>query len=431
MTINTTAGMTFAKVARVSDPLEPIFGLPASQLFKSRELVVAHGELERFPAFMREGAMASIESLCKSYVGALEVAKGSVVDGIQTGVNGVHPTALLKLGLTVFFSDLSRAIAKSNPWLRSLEASLGLPECASLMAFANAAGSGLSLHHDRHDQLFFQIRGQKRFQYAANDYVENPDLQFSPFGPAHPDFGRSYRGGFPLTAEEVLNKPFRSVDLQPGSAFFMPSGTWHTTAEQASESLSLVVAVRAPSHLELLQNLLGYYAGQSPAWRARPYGGWAGDPDLARPAELELKALISDLSERLKQLPVAGAFKAWSAHGYATGTQSEYATSRRFERYIRLPNSSLRFEDDPALGKLRCSVLSGPTNRPQAQTVLGIAHEARPVLDWILQSHAAFTVSALCEALPDYEPAEVEELLSQLARAALIRPLPAPEWDDG
>ena len=239
----------------MSDPLEQIFGLPASQLFKSRELVVAHGELERFPAFMREGAMASIESLCKSYVGALEVAKGSVVDGIQTGVNGVHPTALLKLGLTVFFSDLSRAISKSNPWLRSLEASLGLPECASLMAFANAAGSGLSLHHDRHDQLFFQIRGQKRFQYAANDYVENPDLQFSPFGPAHPDFGRSYRGGFPLTAQEVLNKPFRSVDLQPGSAFFMPSGTWHTTAEQPSESLSLVVAVRAPSHLELLQNL--------------------------------------------------------------------------------------------------------------------------------------------------------------------------------
>jgi hypothetical protein len=418
-------------VAGVSDPLQQVFGLAAPQLFASRELVVSHGALERFPTFMREGPMASIDSLCRSYVGNLEVAKGSVVDGIQTAVNGVHPTALLRLGLTVFFSDLRRALPKSNEWLRGLEASLGLPECASLMAFANASGSGLSLHHDRYDQLFFQIRGQKRFQYAPNGYVQNPDVQFSPYGPAHSDFARSYRDGFPLTSEEVLQLPFQTVDLRPGSAFFMPGGTWHTTAEQPSDSLSLVVAVRAPSHLDVLQNLLGYYASQSPAWRARPYGAWASEPDIAGVAETELARLIGDLSERLKRLPAADAFKAWSAHGFAIGAQSEYAINQRFERYIRLPNSSVRFEDDAALGKLRCIVSSGPTNRPQAQTVLGIAHEARPVLDWLLRSHAAFTVDALCEALPDYERVEVDELLAQLARAALIRPLPAPEWNDG
>lgn len=424
-------GTALAKVGAVSDPLQQIFGVAAPELFRSRELVARHGALERFPSFMREGALESIESLCKSYVGNVEVAKGSVVDGIQTAVNGVHPSALLKLGLTVFFPDLRRALPKSNEWLRQLETSLGLPECASMMAFANAAGSGLSLHHDRYDQLFFQIRGSKRFQYAPNGYVENPDVQFSPYGPAHPDFGRSYRHGFPLTSQEVLKKQFQSVELQPGSAFFMPSGTWHTTAEQPSDSLSLVVAVRAPSYLEVLQNLLGYYASQSPAWRARPYGGWAREPSAAEGAERELSRLISDLSERLKQLPAADAFKAWSAHGYTVGTQSEYATHYRFERYIRLPNSSVRFEDDVALGKLRCVVHSGPTNRPQAQTVLAIEHAARPVLDWILNSHAAFTVHALCDALPDYEPEEVEGLLGWLARAALIRPLPAPEWGDG
>jgi len=255
----------------VSDPLQQIFGLAAPELFTSRELVARHGALERFPSFMREGALESIESLCKSYVGSVEVAKGSVVEGIQTAVNGVHPTALLKLGLTVFFSDLRRALPKSNEWLRQLETSLGLPECASMMAFANAAGSGLSLHHDRYDQLFFQIRGSKRFQYAPNGYVENPDVQFSPYGPAHPDFGRSYRRGFPLTSEEVLKKQFQTVELQPGSAFFMPSGTWHTTAEQPSDSLSLVVAVRAPSYLEVLQNLLGYYASQSGLTSSRVY----------------------------------------------------------------------------------------------------------------------------------------------------------------
>lgn len=413
----------------MSDPLEPIFGVAAPELFASPELRIEHGPLERFPAFMREGLMQSIESLCKGYAGTLEVAKGSVVEGLQASVNGVHPSALLKLGLTVFFQDLRRSLPPSNEWLRRLEASLGLPECASIMAFANAAGSGLALHHDRYDQLFFQIRGQKRFQYAPNGYVENPDVQFTPFGPAHVDFGRSYRHGFPLTSEEVLQKPFTTVELEPGSAFFMPAGTWHTTAEQPSESLSLVVAVRAPSRLDVLQTLLAHYAGQSPAWRARPYGAWSQEPGAAARAEQALAQLMRDLGQRLQQLPAADAFKAWSVQGFALGALADYPSQQRFQRFIRLPNSAVRFEDDAALGKLRCTVSSGPSHRPRVETVLAIEHEARPLLDWILQTHAAFTPAELCEALPDYDAEEVEALLGWLARAALIRPLLAPEWD--
>ncbi len=151
----------------VSDPFSSIFGVTGPELFKSPELVVAHGALERFPAVMREGAMESIESLCKSYVGNLEVAQGSVADGLQTAVSGVHPTALLKLGLTVFFSDMRRCLPRSGEWLRAVEASLGLPECASLMAFANASGSGLSLHHDRYDQLFFSDLRAKALSICA------------------------------------------------------------------------------------------------------------------------------------------------------------------------------------------------------------------------------------------------------------------------
>jgi hypothetical protein len=423
-------GTQFATLRHVADPLQDIFDVPAPELFQSRSLVVRHGALERFPAFMRTGAMENVESLCRSYVGNVEVAKGSALDGIQTPVSGVHPTALLRLGLTVFFPDLRRALPKSNEWLRGLEAALGLPECSSMMAFANSAGSGLSLHHDRYDQLFFQIRGRKLFQYAPNGYVENPDVQFSPCGPAHPDFGRSYRAGFPLTNEELLKKAFETLELEPGSCFFMPSGTWHTTAEQPSDSLSLVVAVRAPSYLDVLLNFVQYYASQTPAWRARPYGAWSRDTEVAAAPQAELSRLASDLSKRLPGLPLSEAFKAWVAHGHVVGIQAEYPSHERFARFIRIPNSSLRFEDDAALGKLRCVVLAGPTNRPPAQTVLGIEHEARPIIDWILASNAAFSVGALCTALPDFEPTEVEELLASLAGAGLIRPLLAPEWGD-
>lgn len=374
--------------------------------------------------------MRSVDALCRDYTGGVEVANGTAEQGVQFGLSGAHPTALLSAGLTVYFSELKRLLPDSQPWLRSLEARLGLPECASVMAFANAPGSGLTLHHDRFDQLFFQIRGRKQFRYAANGFVAEPDIQFSPGAAAHADFGSRYRAGFPLSNREVLERSFESVELQPGSAFFMPAGTWHTTAEQQTESLSLVVAVRAPSRLSLLLNLLGYYAGQSPAWRSRSYGGWSADESVAAAARADWQPLLEDLGRRLASLPPEAAHEAWTVHQFTNGVQTEYPRDVRFERFIRLPNSSLTFDPDPATGKLRCTVLSGPNHRPQARTPLGINPEARPVVDWVLASRAAFSVEQLCEAFPDFEREEVETLLGWLGYAALIRPLPMPDWVD-
>ena len=59
------------------DPLQPVFGIPARQLFSRKELTATHGPLERFPSFMFEGALASIDALCRDYTGAVEVAQGS------------------------------------------------------------------------------------------------------------------------------------------------------------------------------------------------------------------------------------------------------------------------------------------------------------------------------------------------------------------
>src|SRR4051812_11751787 len=144
------------------------------ELFAAKELVVRHGALDRFPAFMHTGLMDSVESLCRGYAGPLQVANGSATDGVQIPVVGAHASVLLRLGMTVYFTELDRAVPASNGWLRELETALGLPECANLSAFTNAPGSGLTLHHDRFDQLLFQIRGEKEFRYTANGFVANP-----------------------------------------------------------------------------------------------------------------------------------------------------------------------------------------------------------------------------------------------------------------
>jgi Cupin superfamily protein len=412
----------------MEDPLQLIFGMPARQLFEQAALTATHGPLERFPHFMREGALTSVDALCRDYTGPVEVAQGTAEQGVQLSVSGAHPWGLLRAGLTVFFSDLRRSAPGSTPWLRALEASLGLPQCASVLAFANAAGSGLTLHHDKHDQLFFQLQGEKVFRYAPNRYVENPDLQFSPANAALEDFGQRYQHGFPLTSREVLSGELETLSLRPGSAFFMPGGTWHTTAEQAGESLSLVVAVRAPSQLDLLLNLLRYYGGQAPPLRARSYGAWSSDPAERAAASAAWSDQLTELAARLTSLPAEAAHAAWCVQGVIKGTLGDYPEHLRFERFIRLPSSSITFGELTPEGKLSCSVLSGPNHRPQNRTLLGIHPEAREVVAWITQQNRAFSREEACEACAEFDPTDVAELLSWLTRAGLLRPLPAPAW---
>jgi len=409
------------------DPIRDLFGVPAPELFASKELVVRHGDLERLPAFMRAGLMDSVGALCRGYSGPLQVSNGSSRDGVQIAVAGAHPSALLRLGLTVYFVELDRALPEATPWLRDLEAALGLPECAALAAFANAPGSGLSVHHDRYDQLLIQIRGDKEFQYAPNGFVQNPDVQFTPIGAAQPDWAQAYQHGFPRTTDEILARGMKAVTLRPGSMLFMPAGTWHTTAGQPGESLSVVVVVRAPSRLALLLNLLRHYAGQSPEWRARSYGGWAGGAAAAREHQA-LQTLMGGLGARLPELLADDAYKAWVSEGFTTGGQTRYPLDLRFDRYIRLPNSSIRFEDGGSAELLRCTVLSGPTDRPQAETGLAISPEVRPVIDWVSGTSRAFSVDDACRAFPDCARDDLETLLAWLSHAALIRPVPAPAW---
>ncbi len=422
-------GHQSAMTREVADPIQDLFGVPAMELFASKELVVQHGALERFPAFMRTGLMDNVERLCRGYAGALQVSNGTATDGVQIDVAGAHASALLRLGLTVYFTQLEGALPESTAWLRGLEGALGLPQCAGLSAFANAAGSGLSVHHDRFDQLFFQIKGEKKFHYAPNRFLENPDVQFSPCSAAPPDWAQAYRHGFPLTGDELLAEGLTTAVLKPGSAFFMPAGTWHTTAGQNEEALSIVVAVRAPSRLAIVLNLLRHYAGQSPEWRARSYGGWAAPGPAMTQERQKLGALLADLAERVRALPAGDAYGAWLSEGFTTGTQGHYPMAARFDRYIRLPNSSVHYQPAGASDLTTCIVRSGRTDRPQAETVLAISPEVRPVVDWVLQTRAAFSVNDACRAFEDCDREDLETLFAWLSHAALIRPLPVPEWD--
>ena len=139
----------------------------------------------------------------------------------------------------VYPDDYWRRVLPAAPaFLQELELALGIPISAGLSAFVNAPGSGLALHHDRFDQLLFQIRGSKRFRYLANRYVEQPSVQFTPFATAPLEWAQSYRHGFPRSTQALLEEQLETVELEPGSVIFMPGGLWHTTAEQPDHALA-------------------------------------------------------------------------------------------------------------------------------------------------------------------------------------------------
>jgi hypothetical protein len=171
-----------------------------------------------------------------------------------------------------------------------------------------------------------------------------------------------------------------------------------------------------------------HYASQAPEWRARPYGGFGGDPSTTQAEHETLTRLAGELGRRLEALPVRDAFDAYTAHGFCVGTQAEYPRHARFERYIRLPNSSVVFENDATPGKFRCIVSSGPTHRPQARTVMAFNAEVRPVIEWVLVERKAFTVTEAATRFPAFSHADLLELFGWLSHAALVRPIFVPEW---
>ena len=192
----------------------------------------------------------------------------------------------------------------------------------------------------------------------------------------------------------------------------------------------MVVAVRAPSRLAIVLNLLRHYAGQSPEWRARSYGGWAAAGPATDFERRKLGELMADLAERLPTLSPRDAYGAWWSEGFTLGTQGQYPMDDSFRslhasaQFIR----SLRSRRErPA--STNCIVRSGPTDRPQAETVLGDQRRRPPVVDWVLQTHAAFSVEDACQAFGGCSRDDLEKFFAWLSHAALIRPLPAPEWD--
>lgn len=422
------------------DPMKQLFGQDADELFSERKFVVKDGPKERLPEWMREGPLENIESLCRQHKGAYQIAQGgtgSVVSaepesfigsGGQTPVSGSRPHALLRLGLTVYFSDMEKSVPGAGEFKRALESALGLPPCVGVSAFVNAPGSGLPFHHDSFDQLLIQLQGKKTFTRALREPVPHPRISVSPSGPTPPYFESVYCKGFLEDDAEIEAEGSETHVLEPGSCFFMPAGTWHRTERQKQSCLSLVVAVRAPSMLDLIINALPYFAGQESSFRSPAYGMLGRDPDAGETKsqrklhQERVAAALKQLGNQLGKLDASALERCWWAARQKDGDAKSYPSQQNDERYIRLPGSKVRLEAAPS-EQLRMVVRCAHTID---DGVLEFHELARPIVDAVLQTKAAFDKKELAARFDEFEEQEVFDLLERLAQVGLLRPLSAP-----
>jgi hypothetical protein len=146
------------------------------------------------------------------------------------------------------------------------------------------------------------------------------------------------------------------------------------------------------------------------SWVARDPASGPAEPDPVPPGSVAARA-------RQLWLSYPARLRAWCAHAFAVGALADYPRDRRYERYIRVPNASLRFEPRPSDGKLGCIISSGPTDRPAARTELAINAEARPLVEWVLETHRAFTLDEGAARFPEFTRPDVADLFGWLAQA--------------
>ncbi len=99
------------------------------------------------------------------------------------------------------------------------------PDSFRLSYFASCSGGRTLPHFDSSNGLTLHLSGKKRWGLAKNTHVQNPTNSHYLGAPSSPQLRTVAAGPMPslLSHEPTL------VDLTPGTALFVPRGTWHET----------------------------------------------------------------------------------------------------------------------------------------------------------------------------------------------------------
>ena len=234
-------GLTVASTREASNG-EPIMTQPGLRaLFNTEDpdtllgpswpekMIVSEGPVERLAGLVDHDLDALIKMKkhhTKAFFRTLDDESTSIF--VEPG----QERALYEAGFTLYFHNLSAS--PIDAWLDALDEELGLVHGVTrVSAFASRRGRGLKAHFDQNDNFVCQAQGVKRWRIADNTSVKNPTAGFTVGAKMMPVHQVEAPNGFPAE----LPKPFKIVEMSPGTVMFMPRGMWHDTETLDTASL--------------------------------------------------------------------------------------------------------------------------------------------------------------------------------------------------
>ena len=383
---------------------------------------VSQGNPARLPAFLRARELQSCEALARVNGGAVWQSNGPK-SSYMMPIDKRTAEFVYKMGLTLYFTDVTGAVPGAQDFVHQLEADLGLnPGACRMTAWASPNENGAACHYDAHDIISIQLRGTKRFDLAPVEGVRNPyGTQYSA-GVTRPDDEAfpQMAGGFPASRDA----DFQSIVLEPGSVLFFPRGTWHRSYANG-ESLAVAFVLEPPSAADCVLRQMRYVLLQDPDWRQPLYGAWGEGPEREAAYE-KIAGLMAELPRLARVIKPDHVALAQLPEG------QRLERIDRSSRFQRIPDVTITTEPPP-----------GEMSQPGLRIVrrledgheetlanLKIPQQALAVLNWLVAQDAAFGADELATAFPDIPFDGLKKLLKSCAMGGLLRQLWFPAVDE-
>lgn len=374
---------------------------------------VSEGDPARLPGFLRAKELQSCEALARVNSGAVWQSNGPR-SSYMMPIDKRTAEFVYKMGLTLYFTDITGAVPGAKAFVGQLEADLGLnPGTCRMTAWASPSENGAACHYDAHDIISIQLRGTKQFELAPVAGLRNPyGTQYSA-GATRPDDEAfpQMAGGFPTSREE----DFQSLVLEPGSVLFFPRGTWHRTYA-SGDSLAVAFVLEPPTAAECVLHQLRYVLLQDPKWRQPLYGAW-GEGRAHAAAFEEIARLLAELPELARVI---------TPEHVALAMLPEDRRLQRIDRssrFQRIPDVTIA--TGPAPGEAPqpgVRIVRRPEDGTEETLAnLKIPQQALGVLDWLVERESAFGAAELAAAFPDIPFDGLRKLLASCAKGGLLR----------
>jgi len=374
---------------------------------------VSEGDPGRLPAFLRAKELQSCEALARVNDGAVWQSNGPK-SSYMMPIDKRTAEFVYKMGLTLYFTDITRAVPGAKAFVRQLEADLGLnPGTCRVSAWASPSESGAACHYDAHDIISIQLRGTKQFELAPVEGLRNPyGTQYSS-GATRPedDAFPQMATGFPVSRDA----DFRTLVLEPGSVLFFPRGTWHRTYA-SGDSLAVAFVLEPPSAADCVLDELRYVLLQDPDWRQPLYGAWGEGRERAGAFE-KIAALLDELPD------LARAIKPEHIALAKLPEDRRLARIDRTSRFQRIPDVTITTAPPPGEAtQPGIRIVRRPEDGSEETLAnLKVPQQAMAVLNWLIERDAAFGAEELAAAFPDIPFDGLQKLLQSCARGGLLR----------